>query len=110
MKKIFLLILIIFSCGVSAIAQENEKTLPMDNTEIVRKVPLLDLEGNLYHDVVMTFKSKSPESNWSRKYIVKVTIKDINGNLIWKKHLKTYIYMYSQMVKYRLVNRILIKL
>lgn len=96
MKKIFLLILIIFSCGFSVIAQEKETAKPMFDTEIVRKVPLLDLEGNIYNDVVMTFKAKSPERSLYLNYIVKVTIKDINGNLIWKKTLKNvYLYVFS---------------
>lgn len=87
--------LLLVSC-LSMMAQEAEKVSPTTDTEVVRKVALLDLEEKYYYDVVMTFKSISPNYLSSDYYRVKVTITDSKGKKIWKKTLKNvYLYIYS---------------
>jgi len=85
MKKILLLMLVLV-CSLNINAQETTK--PLTDTEVVRKVSLLDVEGNFFYDVVMTFKSTSPDYFLTDKYKVKVTVKDSEGKVVWKKTLK----------------------
>lgn len=77
-------------------AQEQEKANPLTDMEVVRKVALLDIEGKYYFDVVMTFKSTSPDYLLTDKYKVKVTVKNEKGKIVWKKTLKNvYLYVFS---------------
>ncbi|MBR1655464.1 MAG: hypothetical protein IJ698_03475 [Prevotella sp.] len=96
MKKAFLLLLFLLSCNIGTFAQEAEKARPLTDTEIVRRVALLDIEGKYYYDVVMTFKSISPDHIITDKYKVKVNVKDSDGKKIWKKTLKNaFLYVFS---------------
>ncbi len=96
MKKIILMMLFLISCSANIIAQEPETARPLTDTEVVRRVALLDLEGKYYFDVVMTFKSTTPDYFISDKYKVKVTVKDSVGKNIWKKTLKNvFLYVFS---------------
>jgi len=62
----------------------------------LRRVALLDLEGKYYYDVVMTFKSTTPDYFITDKYKVKVTVKDSDGKNVWKKTLKNvFLYVFS---------------
>ena len=40
---------------------ETEKASPMQNAELIRKVCFLDIEGEVYTDVVVAIKSISPD-------------------------------------------------
>jgi len=96
MKKIVLMILFLISCSANIIAQEPETARPLTDTEVVRRVALLDLEGKYYYDVVMTFKSTTPDYFITDKYKVKVTVKDSDGKNVWKKTLKNvFLYVFS---------------
>lgn len=96
MKKLFLMMLLLVSCTITSFAQEPETARPLTDTEVVRRVALLDLEGKYYFDVVMTFKSTSPDYFITDKYKVKVTVKDSNGKNVWKKTLKNvFLYVFS---------------
>ncbi len=90
------MMLFLISCSANIIAQEPETARPLTDTEVVRRVALLDLEGKYYFDVVMTFKSTTPDYFISDKYKVKVTVKDSVGKNIWKKTLKNvFLYVFS---------------
>lgn len=96
MKKIVLMMLFLISCSANIIAQEPETTRPLTDTEVVRRVALLDLEGKYYYNVVMTFKSTTPDYFITDKYKVKVTVKDSDGKNVWKKTLKNvFLYVFS---------------
>lgn len=96
MKKIVLMMLFLISCSANIIAQEPETARPLTDTEVVRRVALLDLEGKYYYDVVMTFKSTTPDYFITDKYKVKVTVKDSDGKNVWKKTLKNaFLYVFS---------------
>ena len=96
MKKIILMMLFLISCSANIIAQEPETARPLTDTEVVRRVALLDLEGKYYYDVVMTFKSTTPDYFITDKYKVKVTVKDSDGKNVWKKTLKNvFLYVFS---------------
>ena len=96
MKKIFLMMLFLISCSANIIAQDPETARPLTDTEVVRRVALLDLEGKYYYDVVMTFKSTTPDYFITDKYKVKVTVKDSDGKNVWKKTLKNvFLYVFS---------------
>ena len=95
--KIFILMMLSFlSYSANIIAQEAETAKPLTDTEVVRRVALLDLEGKYYYDVVMTFKSTTPDYYITDKYKVKVTVKDSDGKTVWKKTLKNvFLYVFS---------------
>lgn len=94
MKKLILIFALILSCVTNIFAQETAK--PLTDTEIVRKVALMDIEGTYYENVVVTLKSTSPNYFISDKYKVKVSVVDSNGKKIWKKTLKgVFLYVFS---------------
>lgn len=91
MKKVILFLFCFLSCSISMMSQEQEKAYPLLNAEIVRNVAILDIEGETYFDVEMTFKS-----NRSVKSKVKIFVKEKGGELIWHKTLKySYLYVFS---------------
>jgi hypothetical protein len=88
MKKFVTILFLIVSFAFSGLAQEPETVSPLFDTEVVRKVALIDIEGELFDNVVVTMKSISPDYLLSNQYKVKVTISDSNGKKVWKKTLK----------------------
>lgn len=95
MKKV-LLLMVMFVASLSMVAQEPETARPLTDTEVVRRVALLDVEGKYYFDVVMTFKSTTPDYFITDKYKVKVTVKNNEGKTVWKKTLKNvFLYVFS---------------
>ena len=95
MKKVLLLMLM-FVASLSMVAQEPETARPLTDTEVVRRVALLDVDGKYYFDVVMTFKSTTPDYFITDKYKVKVTVKNNEGKTVWKKTLKNvFLYVFS---------------
>lgn len=99
MKRIILLFAMLLSFSNGIFAQESnnpESVKPLFDVEIVRKVSLMDIEGKVYEDVVVTMKSITPDYFISDKYKVKIFIQDANGKKIWKKTLKNvYLYVFS---------------
>lgn len=94
MKLKILLVLLIFNFTSSLFSQETAK--PMTDTEIMRNVSRMDIEGKEYENVKVTLKSISPDYFISDIYKVKVTIVDMEGKEIWKKTLKNvYLYVFS---------------
>ena len=63
MKKLIVLLIFSLSFGWFVFAQNNndetEKASPMQNAELIRKVCFLDIEGEVYTDVVVAIKSIS---------------------------------------------------
>ena len=100
MKKLIVLLIFSLSFGWFVFAQNNndetEKASPMQNAELIRKVWFLDIEGEMYTDVVVSVKSISPDSFFSDKYRVKVKVTDSNGKTVWNKTMKNaYLYVFS---------------
>ena len=90
MNRLFMFASILL-CSILMVAQERETTKPLLGIEIERKVAILDIEGDDYYDVIMTFKS-----NYDFFATVKVTVTDSEGKKIWKKTLKNvYLYVFS---------------
>ena len=84
------------SLALSGFAQEPESVRPLNDTEVVRRVAIMDIEGQRYDNVVVTMKSTSPDYFITDKYKVKITITDANGKKIWKKTLKNvFLYVFS---------------
>ena len=106
MKLKLLLTLLFFNFTFFLFAQETTK--PINDVEIERNVSIIDIEGKKYENVKINLKSMSPDYFISDIYRVKVNITDAEGKTTWKKLLRMYIYMYSQVVKYKLENQILI--
>ena len=78
----------------SLFSQETAK--PLTDTEIMRNVSRMDIEGKEYENVKVTLKSISPDYYFSDKHKVKVTIIDTDGKEVWKKTLKNvYLYVFS---------------
>lgn len=95
MKKV-LLFMFMFVTSLTMVAQVSETAKPLTDTEVVRRVALLDVEGKYYFDVVMTFKSTTPNYFITDKYKVKVTAKNNEGKTVWKKTLKNvFLYVFS---------------
>lgn len=95
MKKLLTILALLLTFSIGAIAQETAK--PTTDTEIVRKVSFLDIEGKYYSDVIVTMKSTTPDYLISDKYKVKVNVKDSTGKTVWKKTLKNvFMYVYSK--------------
>lgn len=96
MKRIVLLLIMILSFGVSLYAQDSEKVKPLTDTEVVRRVSLLDIEGKNYEDVVVTMKSTTPDYFITDKYKVKVKVEDSTGKKVWSKTFKNaFLYVFS---------------
>ena len=96
MKRITLLLFTILSFGLSMSAQDPEKVPPLFDTEVVRKVSTLNIEGKIYEDVEVTMKSISPDYFISDHYKVKVQVKDSTGKKVWSKNFKNdYLYVFS---------------
>ncbi len=95
MKKVLFLSVFIFSIYAVYAQDAEEKSKPLTDKEIVRKVSILDIEGRIYEDVVVTMKSVSPDYFTSR-YRVKIKVIDSNSKIVWKKTLKnSYLYVFS---------------
>lgn len=93
MKHLFLILLSVLSFSLS-IGQETAR--PLKDTEIERRVAIMDIEGKYYENVVVTLKSTSPDYFFTDKYKVKVKIVDEKGKTIWKKTLKNvFLYVFS---------------
>lgn len=94
MKLSILLIFLSFTLTTSLISQET--TTPLTDTEIMRNVSRMDIEGKEYENVNVTLKSISPDYFISDIYKVKVTILDTEGKAVWKKTLKNvFLYVFS---------------
>ncbi len=90
------IILVFLFLGVTTSLFSQETTKPMTDTEIMRNVSKIDIEGKEYKDVKVILKSISPDYYFSDKYKVKVTIVDMHGKGVWKKTLKNvYLYVFS---------------
>ena len=90
------MLMLMFVASLSMVAQEPESARPLTDTEVVRRVALLDLEGKYFYDVVMTFKSTTPDYLITDKYKVKVTVTDSAGKKVWKKTIKNvFLYVFS---------------
>ena len=96
MKHFLTVLFLMLSLSFTGFAQEPESARPLTDTELVRKVAVMDIEGELFDNVVVTLKSTSPDYIITDKYKVKVTIVDANGKKIWKKTLKNvFLYVFS---------------
>jgi hypothetical protein len=94
MKLKIFLIFLIFNFTTSLFSQETAK--PLTDTEIMRNVSIMDIEGEKYENVKVTLKSISPDYYFSDIYKVKITIVDMEGKEVWKKTLKNvYLYVFS---------------
>lgn len=93
MRKIISTLLLIFSFAFSLYAQETAK--PLTDTEVVRKVSIMDIEGKLFFDVVVTMVCNTPDYFVTDKYKVKINITDENGKKVWKKTFKNvFLYVF----------------
>lgn len=98
--RTFLVTILLALCHTLSFAQsqntEPEKTKPMRDTEIVRNVSIIDIEGTLHNNVEVTIKSISADYLIYDNDRVKVTIKNEKGKKVWKKTLhNTYLYVFS---------------
>lgn len=92
----FALLVVVFLTSTFAFSQsEPETTKPLMNMVVMRKVATLDIEGKMYENVIISFKSTTP-NEITNKYKVKVKVVDENGKSIYKKTLKNaFLYVFS---------------
>lgn len=102
MKKL-VLFLVMLTISIVGYAQNSEKetTNPILDTEIVRKVTVLDIEGKCYGNVIVTFKSNKPDFVWTDKYKVKVTVTDSSGKNYGIRLLRIPFCMFSLLAKFK---------
>lgn len=94
MKFLKVLVIIVFSLTSFAYAQEESK--PSLDIEIERSCAYIDIEGKIYENVKITFKSISADEFIYDHARVKVKIVDANKKKIFSKNLKnTYLYIFS---------------
>ena len=72
-------------------SDEFKNVMPLTDTEIVRKVTILDIEGQNYENVTVTMKSNQPDFVFTDKFKVKVTVTDTSGAKVWNKTFKNCI-------------------
>lgn len=90
MKQHLVTLLLTFCCTLSfaqLYCTEPETAKPMRDKEIVRNTSIIDIEGVLYENVVVTIESISADYLIHHDDRVKVTVKNANGKKIWKKTL-----------------------
>ena len=104
MKRFLLFLIATFALSCTfAQNDEPEESYPSRDTEIVRRCSYMDIEGEYYHNVVVTLKSYYKESAYlyggqltKGGYRVKVIIKDENGKKVYKKTFKNcYLYIFT---------------
>ncbi len=94
MKLRILIIFLFLNFTTSLFSQETTK--PLTDSEIMRNVSRIDIEGKEYENVQVTLKSISPDYYFSDIYKVKVVIVNMEGKEVWKKTLKNvFLYVYS---------------
>jgi hypothetical protein len=93
-KLRILLIFLFIHFTTSLFSQETTK--PLTDSEIMRNVSRMDIEGKEYENVKVTLKSISPDYVFSDIHKVKITILDMKAKVVWKKTLKNvYLYVFS---------------
>lgn len=95
--RVFVMLLMMFVASTMAFGQDEQETAkPLTDMEVERKVSILDIEGKIYENATITFKSTSPDYFITDKYKVKVKAVDENGRQIYKKTLKNvFLYVFS---------------
>lgn len=95
-RKLLLLLTMFLHVSLSFAQNEPETAKPLTDMEVVRNVAYLDIEGKIYEDVTMTFKSITPDYLISDRYRVKVKVVDKEGKSVYKKTLKNvFLYVFS---------------
>lgn len=96
MQKLLLLLIMLFTASLTFAQSEPETAKPLMDMEVVRKIAYLDIEGRIYKNVTMSFKSITPDYFISDKYKVKVKVVDSGGKSIYKKTFKNvFLYVFS---------------
>ena len=95
-RKITLLVIMFLTSTFAFTQSEPETTTPLTDMEVVRKVAILDIEGEIHEDVIISFKSTTPDYFITDKYKVKVKVVDKKGKSVYKKTLKNaFLYVFS---------------
>lgn len=97
-RKITLLVIMFLTSTFAFTQSEPETTTPLTDMEVVRKVAILDIEGGgeIHEDVIISFKSTTPDYFITDKYKVKVKVVDKKGKSVYKKTFKNaFLYVFS---------------
>lgn len=95
-KMVVLLVMMFFASSLACAQNEPETAKPLEGVKVVRKVALLDIEGEYYGDVIVSFKSVTPDGFISGKNRVKVAVVDATGKSIYKKTFRdVFLYVFS---------------
>lgn len=95
-KSIIITLLFSMFSFISFAQSENgvEMSKPTTDIEIERFVRGIDIEGDIYENVLVNIKSFSPDIH--SKYRVKIIIKDENNKKIYDKTFNnTFLYIFS---------------
>lgn len=96
MQKLLLSIIMLFTASLTFAQSEPETAKPLTDMEVVRKVARFDIEGKIYENVTVSFKSITPDYFISDKYKVKVKVVNGKGKSIYKKTFKNvFLYVFS---------------
>lgn len=95
-RKITLLVIMFLTSTFAFTQSEPGTTTPLTDMEVVRKVAILDIEGEIHEDVIISFKSTTPDYFITDKYKVKVKVVDKKGKSVYKKTFKNaFLYVFS---------------
>lgn len=95
-RKITLLVIMFLTSTFAFTQSDPETTTPLTDMEVVRKVAILDIEGEIHEDVIISFKSTTPDYFITDKYKVKVKVVDKKGKSVYKKTFKNaFLYVFS---------------
>ena len=94
--KSFIVFLICILTLPAFAQDEPESAKPLTNAVIMRRNVFLDIEGEYFDDVTITFKSISPDYFFTHTDRVKVKVTDSNKKVIYNKTLKNaFLYVFS---------------
>ncbi len=95
-KKTLMILVLLMSISLTFAQKEPETVMPLTDMEVMRHVAYLDIEGQIYENVIMTFKSITPDYIITDKYKVKVKVINKDKKPIYKKTLKNvFLYIFS---------------
>lgn len=91
-----MILVLLMSISLTFAQKEPETVMPLTDMEVMRHVAYLDIEGQIYENVIMTFKSITPDYIITDKYKVKVKVINKDKKPIYKKTLKNvFLYIFS---------------
>ncbi|MCH5308025.1 MAG: hypothetical protein J1E37_08040 [Prevotella sp.] len=97
MKRLIFLLMATMTMAFSYAQYDDPETAkPIEDIEIERHCSYLEIDGQVYNDVIITIKSVSPDYVLNQKSKVKVTVKSESGKKVYKNTFtNSYLYIFE---------------